>query len=104
MWLTDDIRLRPQPASDEPRSEVWVANQPTGTIVSGSVLEAAVRCGPRWLLFVTDGVPYEDMLAIHLLDEHGRLRDSARIGGPYNRFVLASAGRAAGDCAFSLHR
>lgn len=83
MRLTDDITLRPQPFNDEPSGEVWIAGRSTGTIVSGCVLEAAVRCRRGWLLFVTDGVPYEDMLTIHLLDERGRLLDSARIGGPY---------------------
>jgi hypothetical protein len=32
---------------------------------------------------MTDDTPFEEMLAIHLLDDKGKLLDSARIGGPY---------------------
>ena len=51
--------------------------------MSGCVLEAAVECDPGVLLFVTDDVPDEETLSIHLLDRGGKVIDSARIGGPY---------------------
>lgn len=85
MQLSDDIALQPQGAVDQgsPRSEILIAGRPTGSVVPGSVLEAAVRCAPGWLLFVIDDTPYEEMLAIYLIDAQGRLLDSAHIGGPY---------------------
>jgi hypothetical protein len=84
--LADDVTTRRVARANEdeiPRSEVLVGNHPSGRIVSGAVLEAAVRWNDRYLLFVTDDVPDEDTLGIHLLD--GRLNplDTARIGGPY---------------------
>ena len=65
------------------RSAVFISDQPTGTELTGCVLEAAVECEPGLLLFATDDVPDEDTLSIHLLDRTGKLIDSARIGGPY---------------------
>lgn len=84
MQLTDAIALRADaPRRDGPCSEVLIAGRKSGTVVSGRVLEAALRCAGTWLLFVSDDVPSEDMLSIYLLDDGGRMLDSARIGGPY---------------------
>lgn len=84
MQLTGEIALRADvPERDGPCSEVLISGRKTGTVVSGAVLEAALRCAGTWLLFVSDGVPSEDMLSIYLLDDGGRMLDAARIGGPY---------------------
>jgi hypothetical protein len=84
MQLTDEIALRADaPRRDGPCSEVLISGRKSGTVVSGCVLEAALRCAGTWLLFVSDDVPSEDMLSIYLLDDGGRMLDSARIGGPY---------------------
>jgi hypothetical protein len=89
--VADEISLRPITTGEvAARSEVSIAGRATGSIVTGCVLEAAVRCEPGWLLFVTDDTPYEEMLAIHLLDEQGKLLDSARIGGPYTTGVFSN--------------
>ncbi|NML15569.1 hypothetical protein [Azohydromonas caseinilytica] len=91
MDLSGDLTLRPRSTGqDELCSEVLLAGHPCGTVVSGQVLEAAVRCPGGWLLFVTDGVPFEDMLSVHLLNREGRLLDSARIGGPYTTGSFAN--------------
>jgi hypothetical protein len=86
--LSDDIGLRPLrplgPGPTPARSEVLLAGRPTRTLVSGCVLQAALRCTPGWLLFVTDDTPAEEMLSIHLLDADMALRDSALIGGAYS--------------------
>jgi hypothetical protein len=66
-----------------PTSEVLVNGTSTGKRISGAVLEAAVQWDNRYLLFMTDDVPYEEMLSIHLLDDQLDLLDSALIGGPY---------------------
>ncbi|MFA5120194.1 hypothetical protein [Zavarzinia sp.] len=56
--------------------------------VEGVVLEAAVVLEAEdpiqgWLFFMTDDVPYEDMLTITLTDAGLRPLDRARIGAPY---------------------
>lgn len=66
-----------------PTSEIVVSGKSTGKFVSGAVLEAAVQCDERYLLFFTDDVPFEEMLSIHLLDNQWHFLDSARIGGIY---------------------
>jgi hypothetical protein len=92
MRLAGEISLRPLAAGsdDEPRSEVVIDSRPTGSIVSGCVLEAAVDCAAGWLLFVTSDTPYEEMLTIHLLDRGGRPLDSAHVGGPYTTGAFTS--------------
>ncbi|MGY4828976.1 hypothetical protein ACVNIS_10400 [Sphaerotilaceae bacterium SBD11-9] len=83
--LSSEITLRAcSAAGDVARSEVVLQGRPSGTEVSGRVLEAALNVDRRWLLFVTDDVPDEEMLSIHLLDSEGRLLDSATLGGPYS--------------------
>lgn len=84
MWRAVDVELRPRATGgDKPCSDVLIAGRPADSPVSGSVLEAAVRWSLGWLLFVTDDTPSEEVLAIHLLDNKGRLLDSAYVGGPY---------------------
>jgi hypothetical protein len=85
MRLADEIWIRPVavPADEPVRSEIMLNAKATGQQVDGVLLEAAVECGGRYLLFLTDDVPAEDQLSIHLVDAHGRLLDSARIGGMY---------------------
>ncbi|ORM67228.1 hypothetical protein HA51_20645 [Pantoea rwandensis] len=49
------------------RSEVFIEQQPSGIVIPGSVLEAAVEVSPgRYVLFVTDGIAYEESLTIVL--------------------------------------
>lgn len=67
-----------------PTSEILLDGAPTGAIVSGALLEAAVHADGRWLLFMTDDSPFEEMLSIHLLDDSWRLLDSAVLGGAYS--------------------
>jgi len=70
---------------DIPASEVYREGRASGTRVSGAILEAAVQWQDRcYLLFLTDDVPQEDMLSIHLLDDRLKLLDSAVIGSPYS--------------------
>ena len=84
--VTTDISTKLVAGKNEanpPMSELVAHNKPTGHCVSGAVLEAVVVCGEFTLLFLTDDVPFEDMLSIHLLDMQWRLLDSAVIGGMY---------------------
>lgn len=69
---------------DEPVSEILLNGQSTARRVTGAVLEGAVQWTNCHLLFVTDDVPYEEMLRIVLLDSAFSTMDSARIGSPYS--------------------
>ena len=92
MRVADEIALRPLAAGADAavRSEVLIAGRPTGAVITGVVLEAAVHCAPGWLLFLTDDVPFEELLTIHLLDREGGLLDSASIGAPYTTGTFSS--------------
>jgi hypothetical protein len=70
--------------SDEtpPSSRILVNGTPSA-VVSGAQLEAAVECDGRFLLFMTDDTPFEEVLSIHLVSSDGHLLDSATLGGPY---------------------
>ena len=51
--------------------------------LEGVYLEWCVELGGRYLLFLTDDVPNEDQLHIHLLSPELALLDSATIGSMY---------------------
>lgn len=89
MEIAAGIELRPRANESAPAAEVFIEGSPCGTVVRGAVLEAAVRCDQRLLLFATDGIEFEDMLSIHLLGRDRRLLDSATIGGPYATGVFS---------------
>ncbi|QJI27300.1 hypothetical protein HKK55_00790 [Pseudomonas sp. ADAK18] len=87
MRLASEVSVRYQPDADEnviPTSEVLLQGIASGTLISGAVLEAAVQWRSFYLLFLTDDVPFEEGLNIHLLDERGALLDSATLGGAYS--------------------
>ena len=87
MRITDEVStlLRVRGDDDtEPLSEVVVAGRPTGTVVIGEILEAAVALDDGGhLVFLTENVPFEEGLRIHLLDRDGRLVDQAAVGQAY---------------------
>lgn len=68
---------------DAPRCEIVVEGARTGKRIPGAVLEAALQCGERYLLFLTDDVPFEEALRIATLDRNFDVQDWATIGGPY---------------------
>lgn len=74
---------------EAPQSEVVIAGRPTGWRVPGAVLEAALRCNDRLLLFMTHDVPFEESLSLHLLDADGALLDSVWLGGLYATGVFS---------------
>jgi hypothetical protein len=73
-----------------PTSEVLVNGTSTDKLISGAVLEAAVQWENCYLLFMTDDVPFEEMLSIHLLDDQLNILDSALIGSPYSSGSFSS--------------
>lgn len=66
------------------RSEVLIGGNPTGIIIPGKVLEAAIKIDSRrYLLFVTDEVIFEEMLTLLLLDLSQGVIEELTIGGTY---------------------
>jgi hypothetical protein len=66
------------------QSEVLIEGHPTGIIIPGKMLEAALRVDlNRYLLFVTDDVIFEEMLTILLLDLSQGVKEALTIGGAY---------------------
>ncbi len=84
--MTTELGTRPAPPDDRgaPRSELMFEGQATGKWVGGAVLEAAHAWHSHWLLFMTDDLPFEDMLSIHLLDGQFALLDTATLGAAYS--------------------
>jgi hypothetical protein len=82
-------RCEAQEDDDIPQCELMVAGAATGCRVSGAILEAAVEAGGKYLLFMTDDVPFEEILTLHLLDGHFRLLDSASVGRAYATGVFS---------------
>lgn len=76
-------RLLGHAENDEPRSALLLNGQPTGRVLPGAVLEAAVEWQGQYLLFITDDVPYEEALRIVLIDAELNVVDSAELGGAY---------------------
>lgn len=87
MRIATEVSTRPIEGSTDtspPASEILVDDTPTGAVVGGAFLEAAIRCNEVFLLFMTDDTPFEEFLSIHLLDGHWQLLDSARLGAAYS--------------------
>lgn len=60
-----------------------IAGRTSEEPLEGIVLEACVQYGNQYLLFLTDDIPFEDSLHIHLLDEDLNRIDAATLGAPY---------------------
>ena len=65
------------------KSKIIINGQNTNIAIEGIVLEACVKWHNFYLAFLTDDIPQEDMLHIHLLDQKLNTLDSATIGGIY---------------------
>jgi len=80
-----DVLAKGNRADDEiPAVEIVHQGKSTGIQVSGAVLEAAVQISDQFILFLTDDVPYEEMLNIHLLNSGFNVLDSVIIGSIYS--------------------
>ncbi|HOB47512.1 MAG TPA: hypothetical protein PKM60_15130 [Zoogloea sp.] len=82
-------RCEAQQDDDIPQCELLVAGAVTGCRLSGAILEAAVEVAGKYLLFMTDDVPFEETLTLHLLDGQFRLLDSASVGRAYATGVFS---------------
>lgn len=69
-------------------SQMLVDGKALGSPVAGAVLQAALLWQKQYVVLLTDGLDYEDMLNIHLMDAQLYLQDSARIGAPYGTGIF----------------
>lgn len=79
--------------------------------LEGTVLEACVQHGNQYLLFLTDDIPFEDSLHIHLLDESLNRIDTVTLGaayttGHFRNLTCQDSGRITfeffGDCVWEI--
>lgn len=65
-------------------SEVLISGKSTGRTIDGKILEAAIQVDEhRYLLFVTDGVIFEELLTVLLFDTYQGVLDKIVIGDAY---------------------
>ena len=84
------LRLIGSPFSEDmPRSALILNGQPTGQVIDGAVLEAAIRWRDLLLAFVTDNILHEEALHIYLFDAQLNIVDSARLGWMYATGVFS---------------
>lgn len=82
MHLSTTLSIRPRAVapSKAPAADLLVDGYPAARTVPGAVLELAVVVGRRHLLFLTDDVPFEELLTVLLLGADLRPLDRATIG------------------------
>jgi hypothetical protein len=83
MEILEDLAFRIEPSSAD-KSCIFLDGKPTNKSVEGAYLELCLKLGQQYLVFMTDDIPGEDMLHIHLLAEDLSVIDSATIGGMYS--------------------
>lgn len=87
------IRLASPYSDTQPAtSELLIDGTPSGLIVSGAVLEAALECQGYRIAFLTDDIPFEDMLRIYMFDVDMTLVDAAALGAMYSTGTFAELG------------
>jgi len=86
MFVTTEFTLKPCIDTDAERSEtseILVKGEPTGTIIEGCCLNAAVAWQDKILFFIDFDCPFEEELAILLLDKQLKVLDKAFIYAIY---------------------
>ena len=66
-----------------PKSRIYIDEQASATIVDGACLEIAVKVDKLYMVFMTDDIPYEDILRIYLFDQKAVVLDTVILGSPY---------------------
>jgi hypothetical protein len=80
--LTED-EFSTMPTSTS-KSEIIFEGKVVDKSIDGTYLELCIKRNNEYFVFMTDDIPDEDMLHIHLLDERFNLIDSVTIGGIYS--------------------
>jgi hypothetical protein len=92
------LSLQPLPAGADtpPAVRLQLDGRAAAQVLPGAVLEAAFECvglgDAHLLLFLSDDVPFEDFLHLHLLDAQLALLDSASLGAPYSTGTFVQQG------------
>lgn len=85
MRVLTNLSLAPAGDRDEvPVSDLLADGRPTGVRLNGAVLEAAVECNDHFLVFLTDDVPFEEVLQVVLLNRAFQEVESLCIGSAYS--------------------
>ena len=66
------------------KSSVSIEGKQVNQEIEGVYFELCLKLKQQYLVFMTDDIPGEDMLHIHLLAEDLSIIDSATIGGMYS--------------------
>ncbi|WP_141348973.1 hypothetical protein [Zoogloea ramigera] len=84
MHLSTTLSIRPRAAAPgkAPAADLLVDGYPAARTVPGAVLALAVVVGRRHLLFLTDDVPFEELLTVLLLGADLRPLDRAPSTAP----------------------
>lgn len=83
----DYFSLKPQ-VTDLPRAELLFCNRETGIAIDGVVLEKQFSVEEKYLLFLTEGCPYEEGLHIYLLNHEFQIIDGIELSGAYATGIL----------------
>jgi len=77
-----------QAADEAPR--ISVRHEPSGRLIetAGGVLEAQFISGSRYVLFLSEGTPYEEALHILLLDADVQVLDALELSAAYTPGML----------------
>lgn len=70
-------------------SELLLDGAPSGVIVTGAILEAAVAWQDYRIAFFTNDIPFEEVLQIYMFDANMQLVDAARMGAMYSTGTFA---------------
>ncbi|NRR31371.1 hypothetical protein HSX11_14410 [Oxalobacteraceae bacterium] len=83
------IRLsQPYTSKNLATSEILFDDTPTGIILTGQVLEAALEWCDYTVAFLTDDIIHEDMLRIYMFNANHQVIDSAVLGAMYSTGVF----------------
>ncbi len=82
------VRRLPVGPGEAPLCDLLYNGEPVGLSVSGAVLEAAYEGDGFYLLFMTDDVPQEEGLTIHLVGADFKEVETAALVGLYASGVL----------------
>lgn len=79
----------PYSETEPATSELLINGKRSGRFVRGAVLEAAVQWEGYRIAFLTDDVPFEEMLRIYMFDADMALVDAAMLGAMYSTGTFA---------------
>jgi hypothetical protein len=83
MKILEDQEFSIRPTSSD-NSYILLAGKQTQQVIEGAYLELCLKVDDKYLVFMTDDIPDEDMLHIHLLSADLSVIDSATIGVMYS--------------------